>query len=131
MVVKSGLIITGKNPASAASAATAVVYHYDAIKAEFEPPRISMVKARAALVAEIEGAEKMFVEKLAHLKKEETAGAAGTADKIAELQSLSQVGRDFRADKLKDLDMQLERNAAMRQAALDAKAAAEAAAAEE
>ena len=118
-----GVLLTGQNPASAGPLATAIVYHYDAIKNEFEPPRFALLKARAALVGEIEEAEADFTSKLGQLKAD--------ASKLAELQRMAQVGRDFRAAALGDIDMQLTRNATMRQAALDSKAAAEAAAAEE
>jgi len=130
LVCCSGPLMTGQNPASAAPLATSVVYYFDPIKAEFEPKRLAMLKAREALVAEITTMEKQYEEKLAALKKQETAGGA-VADKIEELVALTQAGAAYRAASLTDLDAQLARNAALRQAALDAKAAAEAAAAAE
>jgi len=119
----AGILMTGQNPASAGPLATAIVYHFDPIKAEFEPPRLAMLTKRAVLVADIEEAEFNFVAKLDQVKTD--------AAKTEELQTLSQAGRDFRAAALADLDMQLERNATRRQAALDAKAKAEAATEEE
>ena len=113
-VVTVGDLITGSD---AAVIATHVVYYFDTIKATFEPPRLAMLAERAALVQEIEEAEFNFTAKLGSLKE---------AADIEALQMKSQVGRDYRAAKLGDLDVQLSRNATMRQAALDAKAKAEA-----
>jgi len=129
-VVKSGLLYTGQNPASAAPLATQIVYYYDPIKAEFEPPRLALLSQRAKLIEEMEAAELNFNAKLGDFKKTEANGGA-VADKLEELQTKSMAGRDVRNAWLADLDAKLERNATRRQAALDAKAAAEAAAAEE
>ena len=66
---------------------------------------------------------------LAALKKQEAAG--GVADKLEMLQLKAVAQRDYRASYLADLDAKLERNAVLRQAAIDAAAAAAAAAAAE
>jgi len=129
-VVMDGNIFTGQNPASATPLATAVVYAFDPIKKEFEQPRLKMLKERELLVAAIEGAEKEFAAALDGLKKQEASGAA-VADKLDELQYKTVAGREFRAAKLIDIDRQIERIAMKRKMAIDAKIAAEKAAAEE
>ena len=123
LVIQSGNIFTGKNPPSAAALATAVVYHYDKIKAEFEPPRLLMLKGRAELVTEIEAIDVAFNAGL--------AGAKDDADKMEALVASTTAKRDFYGAMLADLDVQLARNASMRQAAIDAAAAKAAAEAEE
>jgi len=129
-VCVDGLIMTGQNPASAGPLATAVVYHYDPIKAKYEPERLSLLEKRTALVAEMEAADKKFAADLAALKKQEESKAP-VADKLEELQMKAVAGCQFRTGLLTDLDTKLERNAMARQMALDAKAAADAKAAEE
>jgi len=130
LVVKMANLFTAQNPASAGPLATAIVYYYDPIKAEFEPPRLTMLKRREVLVAEIQKADTVFATSLADLKKQEAAGGA-VSGKLEELQYKAVAGRQYRAALLADLDMQIERNATRRQAALDAAEAAKKAAAEE
>ena len=129
-VIVDGKLMTGGNPASAGPLATAVVYYYDAIKAEFEPPRLALLKERDALAAEMAEAEKTFVASLAALKADEAKGTA-VGPKLDELQLKATSGKLYRSGILAQLDAQIERNAVRRQAALDAAAAAAAAAAEE
>lgn len=130
LVVQSGVLFTGKNPPSAGDLAKAIVYYYDPIKAEFEPKREALLKSRAECVSMIEQADFNFSATLEGLKKTEKEGGAA-ADKIEALQTGAQSARDYRAAMLADIDAKLARNATMRQAALDAKAAAAAAEAEE
>lgn len=128
-VVKSGTLFTAQNPQSATALATAIVYAFDTIKADFEPERLELLKKREACVKDIEAAEKAFVAGLSALKKQETAGGA-VADKLEELQSKAKVSKAFHGSKLTDLDRMLARNASLRQVAID-DAAAKAAAVEE
>ena len=129
-VVSAGKLMTGQNAASAAPLATAIVYAFDAIQAEFEPPRLALLKSREALAATIAEADDTFKSQLASLKKSETSGV-DVAAKLEELTCKAAAGATYYSSALADLDVQLARNAALRQAALDAKAAAEAAAEEE
>ena len=117
--------MTGQNPPSAGPLAVQVCYFYDPIRGEFEPPRQALLAERAILVSEIEAAKAAFEKELAALKKQEAAG--GVADKLEMLQMKAVAQRDYRASCLADIDSQLERNAIMRNAAIAAKAAAEAA----
>ena len=129
-ICKAGTLFTGGNPASAAPLATEVVYFFDAVKAEFEPPRLALLKKREVCVGEIEKMDGGFKTSLDALKKEEAAGAAGVAEKLEELTSKVAVEQKFRSSILTDIDNQLERNAVLRKAKID-KLAADAAAAEE
>ena len=102
----------------------------DPIKAEYEPPRLALLKEREIVVAAIKAATEAFEGELAPLKKQEAAGQS-VADKIESLVSKAAAGRDYQMGALADLDAKLERNAIMRQMALDKAAEAAAAAAEE
>lgn len=124
-VCVAGNLMTGQNPPSAGPLAVQVCYFYDPIRGEFEPPRQALLAERAILVSEIEAAKAAFEKELAALKKQEAAG--GVADKLEMLQMKAVAQRDYRASCLADIDSQLERNAIMRNAAIAAKAAAEAA----
>lgn len=118
LVVSAGNLFTGKNPLSSAPLATAIVYYCDPIKAEFEPPRLSLLAKREKVVEALEAMELNFVAKL---------GAADTAEKADEIQMKSVVAKTYYSSALADLDTQLERNASFRQKSLDARAAAAAA----
>jgi putative intracellular protease/amidase len=128
-VCVAGNLMTGQNPPSAGPLAVQVCYFYDKIRGEFEPPRQALLAEREVLVGEIEAAKAAFAKELAALKKQEAAG--GVADKFEMLQLKAVAQRDYRASCLADLDAKLERNAVLRQAAIDAEAAAAAAAAAE
>ena len=103
-VVTSGMLMMGQNTPSAAKLATTIVYQFDPIKATFEPPRLALLKQRAALVDEIGAAEAAFVDELAGLKKQEAAGQ-DVAGKLGEMQLKAVAGRDYRAAMLADVDV--------------------------
>jgi malate synthase len=128
-VVVSGNLMTGQNPPSAGPLATAVIYFYDKILAEFEPPRKALLAERAELAAAVMKTKADFEGELTALKKKE--GTVDVAAKIETLQLKTTAGHEYLMGCIANIDGALERLAIARKAAVDAAAAAAAADAEE
>lgn len=127
-VVVDGNLITGQNPASSGALATAVLYAFDTVRKEFEPPRAALLAEREPLAADIETKREEFTIALNRLKGDEEKNA----EKIENLQMLAVATRDWMMGHLKTVDDKLECLAVQRQAAVDKynKILADAAAAE-
>jgi len=125
LVVESGNLITGANPASAGPLAQAVVFALDPIKRDFDPPREALLAERGSLVKELEALKAEFTKAIKPLKD------SNNVDGMDELQIKSIAARDWNAGLLATCDSKLERLANERQKKIDEMNAAAAAAAAE